>query len=171
MKLRITPQQLAANPALQQIALSAIMLGTNVDWLGSGAEYYLDSNGELYISHEQVQICLDAGVEINEALLYSPVVSREDLQELVPADWDGALKPDPEDEEATVQKTWAEYTHTYDFGEDQCCVTLKGPMDANNNLLTPSTNEKLRAFITQFGGFMTRAEFLYWKAASQPEVE
>ena len=107
MKLRITPQQLAAAPALQQIAMSAIMLGTNVEWLGNGAEYYLDHQGELYISHEQLQTCLDSGVEISEALLYSPVVSRSRLSDLVPADWVGAMKTDPGDEEQTVQKTWA----------------------------------------------------------------
>ncbi len=165
MKLKITPEQLAASPELQAIGMQAVLLGTRVEWEGDSSVYILDSNGEKYISTEQIQVCLDAGVEINEATLYSPVVPRTTLDNKVPSDWVGALKEDG------TTKTWEEYTHVFDYGSDTCCVLFRNNQDVNGNLLTQSTDKQVRAYIEKFGGFMSKQEFLAWQALVAPVTE
>lgn len=156
MKLSITPEQLQASPELQQLAIWAVINGTNVTWESGVAEYDFDMAGEKYIQKEHMQLCLAAGVDIDGARVYSPVVPASVIDNKVPSSWAGAYKPDPDDPEAQVTKEWQEYAQVFEV-EGGYLIRYAGPKTVNNGVRNP-TNDELRAWISEFGDFTTWAE-------------
>lgn len=180
MDIRIPTSLIFSDPVIAEMAkLVTAVSPKAVKYFGSYNMYGLDNDGEMYITKDQINYLLSVGAEITGYSLYTPVIPRITLDNNVPAEFGawGRTKADPnyvltgEEGEVIPQvtKEWQEFTRVFDYGIDQCCLQI-GERDITTTAwkATSLTSELLQAYITEFGGYMTKAEFVAWKAANEP---
>lgn len=132
MKLKISPTQLRAQPAILDILFAKMV--ERVQWKPSD------------LNREQIQYCLDNDITLDAMELYSPVMTDAQINANVPLFW-----PDGDN------LTFAEYLRPTEVISGTVLQFVGAPMDANRNIRLPSFSQ-LKTQITMAGGFLTREE-------------
>lgn len=153
MKLTITPSQLQAQPGLIEILLAKLITKVNF--------------GPDDLSRTQIQYCLNNNINLDKAVLFSPVMTAAQINADVPASWPRSTVKNELDEDVLL--TYSQYLRPTEVTGGWVLQYADGPMDAHQNISLPM-NTYLRAQITKFGGFLTKAEVDAIKIVPEPEL-
>lgn len=119
-------------------------------------------------NHVAIKYLLDNDVKITGAVLYSPVLSAQQINQDVPVSW-----PNSEKEEG-VQRKWHEYTRVYEVTGGYVLQyrgdTFQPRYDENGDrktggaIISKPTFTQLKSWVNQFSGvsddgFLTQSEF------------
>lgn len=104
------------------------------------------------LTHTEVQYCLTNNIAIDDAELYSPVLTLAQIEELVPLTW-------PQSEIAEERVMWKDYTKTLEVTGGYV-LQYRGSYWSGvvtQNINRP-TAAQLVTWVNRFSGFLTKAE-------------
>lgn len=169
MNIVIATEQLEASPTLKDLAAQYLRLGGFIERANTTLKFSFDQAGEMLASNAAIVHLLEAGAKIEGLTAYSPIVPLSTLRNKVPVDWPGALKPDPNDPEATIAKEWQEACRIWQV-EGGYLVEF-GMRDENMNGPELSHDMFIK-FKEKFAGFQVAQEAQplidAWQLANQP---
>lgn len=154
MIIYYTPEQYQSNDEFRALISMLIDNGGNPQWNNDGTtSVYIGDVGMGYVEQSAIQLCLDMGIRLESAKLYSPVIPKTTLDNKVPSSWPNAYKSDPDDPDKQITKEWQEYTHVLEVDGGYVLRFCEGGMNANRNLTWACSNEALLRWIDEFSGF------------------
>lgn len=153
MRIEITHQDVADNPTVGNKAIAKMFSAE--EWDATD------------LTHAEIQWAITNDKPIYNAVLYSPVLTMNNLTSIeVPASWPNSEKFD-EEGESLGQKNFEEYAQYHAVDGGYCIKFSDGAADANKNIRLPKPSQ-VPIWENKVNGFLTQVEFEAIRVVEEP---